>query len=521
MKKHISLLLVLATVLSCFILTVSAEETVVSDEGRLPFEDVKDSHWFAPYIEFCYANGIINGMNEYTVAPSGTLTRAQFVTMLANLEGADTSAYSVTVFNDVKSNHWYYGAIAWAYNEGIVNGMNEYTFAPNATLTRAQLSSVMYSYMKSRYEVEVKDDVLDKFSDKPIPKYWYYEPIKYVVSAGLISGMANGTLSATGTVTRAQAAVIFDCFVKDYFHGACEHEFSETDCATPATCAKCGMINGLPNGHTLTAYDCATGGKCTVCEADVEPSKLLHDFASATCTKPITCTRCHVTRGEAKGHSFAAATCTAPKTCTVCKATEGTAKGHNFKAATCTEPKVCAVCNVKEGFALGHTTSNGVCERCKKEFFPSAYDKAIYYIKRNGTYDAATKAYTVRTLNDYGGTILSYYEEEKMFAINNIYLYDEGYIDVTQIQLKRGYTVYDYYYMQGDDTDYIFAGFGMLDATTFSKTTKESFSSYEGNYQSYFTDNLNEALQEMLGDASSLLTQYCNVSLKDFGFKVF
>lgn len=495
MKKIISLLLILATVLSCFMLTVSADDMIVSDEGRLPFEDVKESHWFTPYISFCYVNGIIKGMTEYTVAPNANLTRAQFVTMLANLEGVDTSSYTVDCFTDVKSNHWYYGAIAWAYNEGVVKGMNEYTFAPNATLTRAQLSSVMYNYMKVKYEVEVKEDVLDKFSDKPKAEYWYYEPIKYVVSAGLISGMANGTLYATGTVTRAQAAVIFESFMKNYFYAACEHSFSDPDCTSSAICEKCGLVNGLPDGHRVTVYNCTTPTFCLVCDSGVAASKISHSFSDATCTAPRTCTLCGATRGEPREHSWSGASCTIPKTCTECKVTEGS--------------------------PLGHTTSNGICERCKTEFFPSAYDKAIYYIRQNGEYDAVNNAYTVRTVGEYGGTILSYYEGEKMFAINNLYFYDSGYIDVTQIQLRRGYTVYDYYYMQGDDTDYIFAGFGRLDATTFSRTTKESFSNYEGNYQSYFTDNLNEALQEMLGDASSLLTQYCNVSLKDFGFKVF
>ncbi|MBR4880282.1 MAG: S-layer homology domain-containing protein, partial [Clostridia bacterium] len=99
----------------------SAKDTVISDEGRLPFEDVKNEYWYYKSAEFCYANGIIKGMNEYTFAPIGTLTRAQFVTMLANLESVDTSIYSVDKFTDVKSSHWYYGAVAWAYNEGIVS----------------------------------------------------------------------------------------------------------------------------------------------------------------------------------------------------------------------------------------------------------------------------------------------------------------------------------------------------------------------------------------------------------------
>ncbi|MBQ3182355.1 MAG: S-layer homology domain-containing protein, partial [Clostridia bacterium] len=324
MKKIISLLLVLATVLSCFVLTVSADETtVVSDEGRLPFEDIRENHWFTPYIKFCYANGIIKGMTEYTVAPNGTLTRAQFVTMLANLEGVDTSSYTVDKFTDVKSGHWYYGAVAWAYSEGVVNGMTDTTFQPNGVLTRAQLSVVMNNYMKDKYTVELNENALDGFSDKPKAEYWYYDAMVFAVSAGLLSGNSNGTLAATGNVTRAQAAVIFEAFMKNYFYAFCEHSFSEATCTEAPVCSECGLVNGLPCGHTLSAYDCVTGGKCMTCEADVEPSAILHSFMSATCTAPRTCRDCGTTRGEANGHKWNAATCTAPKTCVVCNAKEG------------------------------------------------------------------------------------------------------------------------------------------------------------------------------------------------------
>ncbi len=498
MKKIISLLLIIASVFSCFMLTVSAEEGVITDEAYLPFEDVKENHWFFEAVKFCYANEIIKGMNEYTFGWNGNLTRAQFLLMLAAIDGADLTQYQVTQFEDVKENHWYYGAVAWAYENQITNGVSETKFAPNNAVTRSQIARMMTIYMTDRYSVEVNEDCLDVFNDAGKIRDWAVEGMKYVVSAGLISGMEiDGKLCVDpdGTTTRAQAAVIFKNFMEMYFYGGCEHSFSEATCTVAPVCTECGMVNGLPNGHRVAEYNCTTPTFCLVCESGVAASKIFHNFSDADCTSPRTCTLCGTTRGEAKGHKWNAATCTVPKTCTVCNATEGA--------------------------ALGHNGLNGICKYCGGEFFSSAYDKAIYYIKRNGSYDAANNAYTVRTVGEYGGTILSYYEEEKMFAINNLYFYDSGYLDVTQLQLRRGYTVYDYYYMQGDDTDYIFAGFGRLDATTFSRTTKESFSSYDGNYQSYFTDNLNEALQEMLGDASSLLEQYCKVSLKDFGFKVF
>ncbi|MBR4880353.1 MAG: S-layer homology domain-containing protein, partial [Clostridia bacterium] len=165
MKKLISFLLILATVLSCFVLTVSAGEEMRTDEAYLPFEDVKDSHWFSEAVEFCYANGIIKGMNDYTFGWGGNLTRAQFLTMLATIDGADLTQYSVTKFEDVKSTHWYYGVVAWAYETELTSGVSDTKFGPNQAITRAQIARFMWVYMKDKYAVEVDENCLEQFVD--------------------------------------------------------------------------------------------------------------------------------------------------------------------------------------------------------------------------------------------------------------------------------------------------------------------------------------------------------------------
>ncbi|MBR4880616.1 MAG: hypothetical protein IKU19_01705, partial [Clostridia bacterium] len=129
--------------------------------------------------------------------------------------------------------------------------------------------------------------------------------------------------------------------------------------------------------------------------------------------------------------------------------------------------------------------------------------------------------YTLTAANSDGGTILSYYTDNGMFAINNVYVYKNGAMDMTQIQVKRGYTVYDYYYFIGDEVDTFFAGQGKLDASTFTKSTVEGFSDYEGVYKTVYTENLNIALKDMLKDTNDLLVKFCGMTLKDFGFKVF
>ena len=75
MKKIISAILILSTLMSCFVFTASAENSIISDEGRLPFDDIKQSYWFYEAAEFCYANGIIKGMDKYTFGATVGLTR--------------------------------------------------------------------------------------------------------------------------------------------------------------------------------------------------------------------------------------------------------------------------------------------------------------------------------------------------------------------------------------------------------------------------------------------------------------
>ncbi len=524
MKKIISFLLVLATLVSCCMLTVSAEETVVSDEARLPFEDVKANHWFYEAVGFCYANGIIKGMNEYTFGWNGNLTRAQFLLMLATIDGADLTQYQVTKFTDVKSNHWYYGAVAWAYEEGITNGMSETKFGPNNNVTRAQIARMMNIYMSSRYSVEITEDCLDGFADVAKIPDWAKDGVKYVVSAGLISGMEmDGRLcvNPNGTTTRAQAAVIFKSFVQMYLYGNCEHVFSLANCIAPAECLECGMINGLPAGHIVPAgYNCITGGVCEICKNEIAPSEILHDFADATCTDARKCTRCGDTRGEAKGHNFKAATCTAPKTCTVCKATEGSAKGHSWKAATCTAPKTCGVCNVTEGSALGHTTTTGTCGRCGKVFASSGYDSIVNLLKSTGRYVAEGNSYVLVTEDYDSATGIVYYMSEKYMTIECIRGYSNGHSDMTFITIDKYGTVYEYGYMYANTTEYLFAGSGLLDAATFNKNTKEGFSDYEGAIKSVYTDYMNSALKQMLNETNSILKPY-GYSVKDLGFKAY
>ncbi len=523
MKKIIVLLLVFATVFLFFTVNLSAEAAtgIISDEGKLPFEDVKESYWFYDATVLCYANNIINGMDKYTFDFSGRLTRAQFVQMLANIEGVDTSEYKGSPFWDVHSNYWYYGAVCWGYKAGIINGIKEHIFSPSLPLTRAQLSMIMYNYMKEKYPVEISEELLSKYTDRPKESYWYHDAVNYAVCAGLINGTNENTIDANGTVTRAQAALIFRNFLEKYYYGSCDHNFTEADCSNPSVCTECGFVNGLAKGHILTAYDCVTGGVCAVCEAQVDPSAYIHDFLSATCTEPVSCSRCSETRGKALGHKWKAANCITPKTCTVCKLTEGEPTGwHVWTDATCTKPRTCTGCGKTEGSAMGHYGSGLKCGRCGEYMYSSYYELLKKNIKQR-KYDPETGAYSFTQGYSNNDVTIYYYEQENVFILENVRYLSATEFDIIQVELKEGAGIYEYMYLYGTVDGVEFIGSGKLAPASFTMETQEGFSNYAGELKSIYTTYLNVTLRELLMDLREPLMNVGSCYIKDIGFTAF
>ncbi len=199
MKRFISLLLVALMLMSAFTFTASA------DEG-MPFTDVKEGAWYYQGIEYCYLMGVVNGMTETTFEPNGTLTRAQFVQILAMYAGAELDVYKSadSGFDDVKSNHWFNAPVCWAVEQGFVAGLSETRFGPNEKITREQLARLFYLFAQAEgCDVESYAD-LSCYEDESKVSSWAYEQVQWAVKAGIISGTSDTTLSPRSSATRAQ-----------------------------------------------------------------------------------------------------------------------------------------------------------------------------------------------------------------------------------------------------------------------------------------------------------------------------
>lgn len=109
----------------------------------LPFKDVKSGSWYYNDVAYVYEKGIMAGMSATTFEPESTTTRAQFATVLYRLAGTPDVTGKTTPFTDLKAS-WYMDAVTWAYNVGIVNGTSKTTFEPDAPVTREQMVAMLW-----------------------------------------------------------------------------------------------------------------------------------------------------------------------------------------------------------------------------------------------------------------------------------------------------------------------------------------------------------------------------------------
>ena len=183
-------------------------------ETTIQFTDVNENDWYYDAVKYVHANGLMSGVSDTTFAPNANTTRGMIVTVLYRMENQP----NVTIdnsFKDVKSTDYYGNAIYWAKQNNIVSGYNSTTFAPNDNITREQIAAILYRYAAYKgYSVDKTSD-LSNFNDTSNISNYALTPIKWAVSSGLISGMGDSTISPLGNASRAQIATILMRFIEN------------------------------------------------------------------------------------------------------------------------------------------------------------------------------------------------------------------------------------------------------------------------------------------------------------------
>ena len=228
-KTTLAALLAIITILS--VIPMSAFAAASS------FTDVPQNAWYYEPVTYMAENGYMSGTGDNKFSPNQTTTRAMFVTVLGRIAGIDQNQYKGTcTFRDVKKD-WAEPYIAWASQNGIVNGVGDNRFGPNNYVTREQAAVILFNYLKKDYTLTVSDEFLNNAPDKVNVSSWAVEAMQWATSAALMRGDANGTLRPRYSATRAEIATIFKRFIeiktdlennKPDVPTTCDHEWEVT-----------------------------------------------------------------------------------------------------------------------------------------------------------------------------------------------------------------------------------------------------------------------------------------------------
>lgn len=174
------------------------------------FKDVKNSHWAANYIEECSKMGIIKGYEDGSFAPEASITRAEFLAIMLRTLGISADDEIELSFADVPQNEWFFDIVKTATAKGIVTGSSATAFNPNNKISREEMAVMAYRAINAA-NLSLGANKQSKgqtFTDAESISSFATESIKNLTGLGIINGMGDGTFAPKKAVTRAMAAKI-------------------------------------------------------------------------------------------------------------------------------------------------------------------------------------------------------------------------------------------------------------------------------------------------------------------------
>ena len=182
-----------------------------------PFTDVKKTDWFYPAVMYVYQQGLMNGTTTTSFAPNQAVTRAQPPTILYRLEGSP-DVTELNPFADVRAGQWYTDGVIWAAGAGLVDGYDGYKvpiFGPADSVTREQLATILYRYAQYKeWDVSQRDDLMS-YTDSGDISAWAREAVQWACGSGIIHGN-GGKLNPKAGATRAELAGMLQRMLEKY-----------------------------------------------------------------------------------------------------------------------------------------------------------------------------------------------------------------------------------------------------------------------------------------------------------------
>ena len=184
--------------------------TTIEDEntplGGITFVDVTPTDWFYDAVQYVFEKGLMLGVSDTEFGPNLSTTRGMIVTILYRMEGEPEAA--AAPFTDVEPGLWYSDAIGWGAANDIVNGYGDGRFGPNDQITREQMAAIFYRYAQYKgYDVTARAD-LSGYADADQISEYAVEAMQWAVGVKLVNGLTADTLVPKGQATRAQVATM-------------------------------------------------------------------------------------------------------------------------------------------------------------------------------------------------------------------------------------------------------------------------------------------------------------------------
>lgn len=187
------------------------------DAVKNPFADVNAGDWFYRDVLFSYEKGLMSGMDAAAFAPYANTTRAQIAVIFYRMEGSP-AVEGENSFTDVvrdSGTAWFYDAVTWAQQNGIMGGYDNSSFAPNDPITREQLAAIFYRYAQYKgYDTTQGGMAIREFGDYESISDYAMSAMAWAVNTGLVKGDSN-LLYPNGTATRAEIAALFHRFAEN------------------------------------------------------------------------------------------------------------------------------------------------------------------------------------------------------------------------------------------------------------------------------------------------------------------
>ncbi len=177
------------------------------------FTDLEKNAWYYPYVRTMVQQSLMNGVNDTSFSPNGTLTRGMLVTILFRMQGEPEAAPAS--FTDVEEGKWYTKAVNWASECGVVKGFTDNTFRPNDPVTREQAATILFRYAPVMGRSNTARASLNEFIDHQEINGYAVEPMEWAYANGILTGVPGKMMQPLGFAARNQVAKMLVTFLEN------------------------------------------------------------------------------------------------------------------------------------------------------------------------------------------------------------------------------------------------------------------------------------------------------------------